>query len=286
MFNTQLSMGVWRQQNPRYDVISGFVFENETINLLAVMSSPPTSSVQIAMNSFIGAAKASGLWTKFDCLYFMAINTNQSARLNWINPNTYELVEVNGPEFISFNGFRGDGIASYIKVSTDISINSFILFQNNNHSAFVFCNTFGGENAGSTIKAIFAITQANQLAFNLMNRALTNSFMVYKDFITSATTINVSTDTILLTATRSFTTTNLYQYNDILHTAISSSSIINVSGADKTLSLLARNNDGTIHDFFSKATIGAFGLGQCLSASDVNTLNFFLRNYLGSVGAI
>lgn len=84
-------------------------FEAETITLLAAMTDPPHALRQANINALIVALKTAGIWADLDVFYVMAAHDAQAAKLNWKNPGTKDLIEVNTLNFTVDMGFQSNG---------------------------------------------------------------------------------------------------------------------------------------------------------------------------------
>jgi len=77
----------------------------------------PNAKVQRAQNTLIREMKEAGIWQKMDVFHVMATGTAGQARTNFIDPNNFELTEVNGPTFTANQGYVSDGVSSYLNTS-------------------------------------------------------------------------------------------------------------------------------------------------------------------------
>lgn len=84
-------------------------FETEAQTLFAAMSVEPDAARKTLINDLIAGLKADGIWAELDLLYVKAAHDAQAGRLNWKNPGTFDLIEVNSPAFHTDRGYTGDG---------------------------------------------------------------------------------------------------------------------------------------------------------------------------------
>jgi hypothetical protein len=100
--------------SPSLNMGSGYSFVNaEAAALVARFTTQPTNARKALIDTFVGALKTAGVWTKLDALYVMAAHDSQAARQNWI-ANQYNLTPVASPTFTVDRGYQGDGSSSYL----------------------------------------------------------------------------------------------------------------------------------------------------------------------------
>ena len=97
----------------------------------------PTSSQKILQNQLVIDLKSAGVWDKLDVFYLMATNADSNfASINWKSPNSFELTQVNSPSFIANEGFKGDGISSYLDTNYNPSLDKINLSMNSSSIGF------------------------------------------------------------------------------------------------------------------------------------------------------
>lgn len=78
----------------------------------------PSASQQALQNQLVVDLKDAGIWSKLDTFYVFATDGDSDfASINWKDPNTFELDEVNSPAFTTNEGFEGDGVSAYLDPS-------------------------------------------------------------------------------------------------------------------------------------------------------------------------
>lgn len=75
--------------------------------LVGAMNVEPTEARKTKMQTLLDALKSSGVFAQLDCLYIFHAHDAQAARVNWINPNTFEAREIGTPSFVVNNGYAG-----------------------------------------------------------------------------------------------------------------------------------------------------------------------------------
>jgi len=85
------------------------------------MTNPPDADIAVQQDLMVRALIAGGVWTLMDVFYLFAqqSNTAGEALINWINPGTYDATGVNlvAGDFVSLEGFTGNGISKYINLN-------------------------------------------------------------------------------------------------------------------------------------------------------------------------
>lgn len=89
----------------------------ETTTLLAAMSVQPDMRRTIIIDTFIGALKAAGVWSKIDVMWVFAAHDEQAARINWKSPGNFTCAVINSPVFTPNIGYAGDGVSGYLDPS-------------------------------------------------------------------------------------------------------------------------------------------------------------------------
>lgn len=95
------------------DTTTAFAVETEAY--LNAMDAPPTEAARTSLiNTFIADLKSDGIFAKLDFLYLLAAHNSQAAKINVIDPGTYDATEVGTPLFTADGGFTGDGANDYL----------------------------------------------------------------------------------------------------------------------------------------------------------------------------
>lgn len=72
--------------------VTGVSYEAETLAIFAAFPTPAVSvDYKLAINAFVVALKAAGVWAKLDTLYCLAGEALDHRPVNWINPGTFDL---------------------------------------------------------------------------------------------------------------------------------------------------------------------------------------------------
>ena len=82
----------------------------------------PSASQQLLQNQLVVDLKDAGVWSKLDIFYLFATDGDSDfASINWKDPNTFEITEVNSPTFTTNQGFSSDGASSYLNTNFNLS---------------------------------------------------------------------------------------------------------------------------------------------------------------------
>ena len=98
-------------------------YELESKTLFNAMTIAPNTSEKRIINKLILNLKVSGDWDKIDVLWICAAFNQQAARLNWKNPITFTLTEVNSPKWTVLQGYTGNGTTDYINTNFNLATN-------------------------------------------------------------------------------------------------------------------------------------------------------------------
>lgn len=111
-----------------------YAFANtEAETLVAAMTVAPGTARKALIDTFIGALKTAGVWTKIDVMWVLAAHHEQAARLNWKAPGSFTCTAVNSPTFTVDRGFAGDGSSSCLDTGWDRLLNGVTFTQNDAH---------------------------------------------------------------------------------------------------------------------------------------------------------
>lgn len=83
------------------------LLEPETRLILNSLLVEPNKAHTALIDDTVNQLKQAGIWSKLDCLYFLAAPSTDIAAVNWINPGQYNLTAVNSPTFTANVGYSG-----------------------------------------------------------------------------------------------------------------------------------------------------------------------------------
>lgn len=121
-----------------------YAFANaEAETLVAAMTVAPNGARKALIDTFIGALKTAGLWSKIDVMWVLAAHDEQAGRLNWKSPGNFTLTAVNTVTFTVDRGFAGDGSSGYLDTGWHAGTHA-VQFTRDNASVSVYQRTGGG----------------------------------------------------------------------------------------------------------------------------------------------
>ncbi len=105
----------------------------DAIAYVAAMSVAPSPAVQAAIQTFITAAKAAGVWSKLALGYLLNLHAEQASRLNIVAPASFALTDVgSAPTWASGVGGAGGFSAQLLTTGWDVATNGGALLSQNN----------------------------------------------------------------------------------------------------------------------------------------------------------
>ena len=150
----------------------------------------PSYAQQALQDALVGDLKDAGVWSKLDTFYVFATDGDREyAAINWKDPNSFEITEVNSPTFTTDVGFTGNGSSAYLDPSYNQGTDG-VNWSNPNGSYGVYVHTaassdgmaYAGETAYTYMRrgtrkrlnGLDANNKAHGLGFHLLTRNSTN----------------------------------------------------------------------------------------------------------------
>ena len=234
----------------------------------------PSDTQQNLQSNIIKTLKAYGVWDKLDLFYLLAGEQENFARLNWKAPAKFELANSGTPTFTTNKGFSNGGGSNYLDTTFNFTngdkyklndAGAFVAFPIMSTTSKTNNRVYGNEEPTS---ANFLSPRIDVDGSSSSNRNWING-SDYQD-PTTALDFHKDNDTIFFQnrtddSTANYRSTDLAA-NDVKSaedTASDSSSLLN----DNLVLLQAK---GAYLE--STATIGMFGLGGALTATDMQTI--------------
>lgn len=229
----------------------------------------PSESQQALQNQLVVDLKDAGVWSKLDLLYVFATDGDREyAAINWKDPNSHEITEVNSPTFTTNEGFAQSGTAS---LDTSFVIDTNGTNYTRDHAG-LFC------------------------AFpTLSSTSLSNNSPFGTDITTNylRTRLDLN-DTVIqnrlwLNSTTSIDNYRIYKVNDSIHFYNRESSTIVSQRNTDLLNLLTSTSTGSASSeallneelvllrasnryFETTANMGLFGLGSSLTTTEMEDI--------------
>lgn len=97
----------------RRAAVLGGGFDASSQAIFDAFTTPPTDARKTAINNFVVALKAAGVWSLGDVLGVYAAADSQAAIVNWKNPGTFN-GSASSVTFTADRGFTGDGGAGVV----------------------------------------------------------------------------------------------------------------------------------------------------------------------------
>ena len=111
----------------------------------------PSASQQLLQEQLIIDLKDAGIWSNLDVFYVFATDGDSDfASINWKDPNSFEITEVNSPTFTTDVGFTGNGSSAYLDPSYNQGTDG-VNWSNPNGSFGVWVDTAATVNAHSYV---------------------------------------------------------------------------------------------------------------------------------------
>lgn len=142
-----------------------------TQRYIAAMTTKPSPLVAQNIDRFVRGLLTDNLWGKFDALYIFKMHDAQAARLNLVNPGTYDLSLVGAPTFTAGSGYLG-GASAYLQTSVNMS--TFAKFRQNDAHLGVYFTASSTINVGvignqSNVNEIRGSSPGNQNSYAMCN---------------------------------------------------------------------------------------------------------------------
>ena len=167
----------------------GKSWDADLVTYITGLETPLSSGQLTLLNNFILALKSglsiTNLLDAFDCMYILAGETAESSLRNLVK-RSHDATAVNSPTFTALEGFRGDGISSYI----DTNYNPYSQKVNSNlddcaYGVYIRTNT---TSYGSTKYYLTSLNIANQriiaLSYNSQNYRINSTNYTTAAFVT------------------------------------------------------------------------------------------------------
>jgi hypothetical protein len=243
------------------------------------MTVTPPYARQTLINTFVGALKTAGIWTKMDCIYLLAAHHEQASRLNVKNPGSVTLVATTAgspataPTFTIDRGWQGGGadatVGGYLASSFNPTTGTNQFVQDSAHLACWVHQASSGATQGNY----------REIGGGQSLMATKNPTSVFWAFA-NATAADVVAQTgdgtgYYAWSRQSSANYHAYQGTNDLGTITRTSSVL-ISGAFSILRGGSR---------YSNARVAAGTWGSGLTGTESNALQSALHNYLVGVGA-
>lgn len=246
---------------------ASYSFSVEALALFARMTTQPTTTRAILIDTCIRSLISAGVWATLDALWFMAAADAQAAQLNWIS-NSYTLNPINSPTFTVDRGYTGDGARAYL--ATGANGGSLAHFSQNSANLFAW--------QLNNVQSAWAVGDTGLTNFNQPRTSGDKAWVRINDGGISTAAINVAiTDARGLTSANrdSASSRQLYK-NGIL------------IGQDTQASVAPSTNFQIlgVTGGFTLGQEAVVGIGSSLNSTQEAAKYAALNTYLAGVGAV
>jgi len=126
---TGYSPGVAVESAPSVQVVASM--DADALAIINAMTTPPNAARQALIDAWVVAGKAHGWWTKLEFLQIYAAHAEDSAKLNWLNPGTFDATPINIPTFTIDKGFSSALSSIYVRTGYTPSVNAINMTHEN-----------------------------------------------------------------------------------------------------------------------------------------------------------
>ncbi len=167
-------------------IYNKFQLQPETLQWLAVLTTPPSPTVISCVNQFIAQCKVDGNWQLLDRCWLFAQDNQTNARVSLVNPTSTAITEVNTPTWTALQGYTTNGTTQYLDTNFNSS-SSAVNYLQNSGALGIYSRTsgqtagidIGNQVVGSLTYIISRFTDDNQyhrvnVAASFANAANTN----------------------------------------------------------------------------------------------------------------
>ena len=262
-------LGVGQGQNSSFDADYQAVLNYATTQGYT----PPSSSQQILQNQLVLDLKSADIWDKLDTFAVFATDGDSNyALIDWKRLTQY--TAVNSPTFTTNQGFKGNGVSSYIDtnfIPSAVSNN----YQLNNASFGYWCYSLFS-NGGSRVNIGSRNSSSSGLTYAVGGNE--NSLFMNTNNITNGILSSVSSNLGLRHFNRTSSTgANYYKSTGL----VGSNTNTSFDLSNYSFYLFALNNAGTA-SFYTLSDMSMAFAGADLSAENTDLNNAF-NTYITSL---
>jgi hypothetical protein len=200
----------------KYDPLYQAVLDYATANSIPL----PNATLQAKQNAYVVALRSAGLLDKWDVKYVFACHNRDFAKINWMNPGTYNCTENGTLVFTANVGFRSNGTTGYLDSGWRPVVDGSLYTLNDSSVAWYVENNRGvteidfGARQNATTNRLFGLsrdasdtkigvinqsatstttTSTNSIGRHLLERTASNATRISKDGVSENTGSGVST---------------------------------------------------------------------------------------------
>ncbi len=253
-------------------IIDNVGYETESKTLFRNMTTPPDSARKRIINALIKRLKGDGAWNLLDTLWLYAAHDQQASRLNWKNPGTFTITEVNSPTWTINQGYTGNGTNMYLNTNWNPSTNgvNYVL----NSGAF---GLYGRLSMSANTNAEGGALDASSRGPAILSRFTADVFRGRINTVTNTTAANTNTQGLFATARTASNSQDIYKNGVLQANSTAASSVV----PSVNLFFLAYNGNGTATGFSVQQISFAFS-----GSGSINQLLLYnaVQQYMTSLG--
>lgn len=229
----------------------------------------PSESQQALQNQLVVDLKSAGVWSKLDTFYVFATDGDSDfASINWKDPNSFEITEVNSPTFTTNLGYSSDGVSAHLNTNFNLSTDG-TNYNQDNLGLFIGFPVL----SNSTVSSNYAYGINTGVYLN--RRIDSNSAGAGNRIWANSTaridiTNTFKTDNTMYFVNRTSSTSINYR-NTILSTSTTETATISNNSTTLVNSNFFLLGAPTVV-FESTAKLGIMGLGSQLSTSEMSDI--------------
>lgn len=250
----------------RYTATEGL--NAQTVLLLAQMENWPSQSVLDAVDALMGVAIVP-LLPKLD-VFYMALEDQQQAALNWVNPGTNTLVAATDydPQFFRLEGWKGVSGTVALDTQFQPAIVGSKMQQNTAHLGVL---GFAGQGEPSTVgNSTYGLTPRSSTNAAIARLSTAANFSAFVGTATSAGTHTIATRSDATNAT-------------VYRAGVSSGNIAAASASPSTSSLWIGGSNRAPSVYGATLTVRCFHAGSALTPADVALLTDAIDDFVAAV---
>lgn len=273
-----LGLQAHNKKSISFDEATQSVFDHATTEGYTL----PSDDVKSYLNTSIVSLKSNSIWSKLDFLYLFATDGDRDfAKINIVNPGTYDCTEVNTLTFTSLEGFAGNGTNSYLNTNWNPATGG--NYSQNNASLGAYIRSFG--NLSNSNVLMGTRTAGNDNTTLLSHRATnSNSPIVGINNDIGADLPDFGRNTVvgsLVESRDNSSDYDIYENGSLITTITKTSDVVLTS---ENLYIGAFNGGSSTATSFSTAQISIVFGGASLSATEALNIFNAIETYMDAIG--
>lgn len=255
--------------------------ESEVDVYIDGLTTPISSSQTVLLNTLVKDLKnglnISALSDAFDTMYVLAGETEESSLRNLVKNANYATA-VNSPNFTAFEGFKGDGLTSYLNSNYNPNTEG-VRYTKDNSSISVYVRQMHTMTSAGTM--MFALEDGTNFIRFIPNRTGSSTYWNLNS-VAESTALGLSQTTNgIYTLDRSSNSNFNFYRNNVL---VENQNKVSSSIPNGDLYLLARNNIGLDVSNWSSSQISIVSAGKSFTKAEQLIINNAIEAYMDANG--